>query len=423
MMVKKNFFKLDKKIFKESFFTVSEQIFSSFVIFIIGIFLARSTSKDDFAFYVLSLSVVMILVGFQKAILTTPYAILFENELNAFKDKYRTFAALFQLSILCLIILIAVISVPLSYKYLSDDLFQNTLSFMIFLLSQIINYYFKYTLIAELRVVTNFFYCSAIYLGTLIVCLTIYVGGLLNTSNYFLYSGTLSIFLSWFFYIFFFKSNLTWIAKNEIIGYLKNHFSLGKWILGSNTIFIFSSQIYPWALLFFWNKESVADLGIILIISRVFTPAIHGISSYLLPKLTLYTSKMNEFKELIFKLVVLMLFLSIILIAFGFYAGEYLVEMLYSSKYKGLGLLITLSFMLQAISLVNIPIDSGLNAMKRTDLGFNSLVFSLILTIFIGLPLTWRVGVEGVLIGMLLSLFGALILRINYLKKEIRVKK
>lgn len=420
MLKLKNLLNFRSKLLKESFFTISEQIFSSFIVFTVGILLARSTSKDDFGFYILAMSIIMIIIGFQRAILLTPYAILFKNKSDALKEKYRTFISLSQFIILCFVTLISLIFIFLIYSFFETNI-KIYISFFVFLLSQLIFYYFKYTLIAELRVKTNFFYCSVIYLLTITCCLIIYLGKYLDTYSYFLYIGMLSISISSFF-IFFNKINLRGITKSQTKEYLREHIKLGKWIVGSNIAFILSSQIYPWALLFFWNKQSVAELGVILTISRVLAPAIQGMSSYLLPKFTLYVGSPIQLQKLIKKLVALMLFVSIILISFGFLVGESILNLLYSSKYNEIGLLVAFGFAIQAISLINMPIDAGLNAVKRTDLGFKTLLISASVTMFIGIPLTWKAGVEGALLGMLLSLVSGLIFRINYLKKEIKAK-
>jgi len=88
--------KLKSQGMKQAVWTIGEQGFSSVVVFVMGILLARATTKDDFGMYVLGLSIVMIAIGFQRAVITTPYAILFRQKEENDRNKYRYATFIFQ---------------------------------------------------------------------------------------------------------------------------------------------------------------------------------------------------------------------------------------------------------------------------------------------------------------------------------------
>lgn len=396
---------------KQAYWTISEQGFSSIFVFLTGILLARATTKDDFGMYILGLGLMMIMLGFQRAVISTPYAILFRQEKEEERKKYRYAIWMFQMAFLLINFLILFFTIFYMFIYDLEKYYLFIASLFILVIGQSSLYFFKYLLIAELEVKKNFIYCIIVYLSALILLLCFFTLGKLNTNITYAITGITSILVSLGFYIFFFSTSIETINSYEFKEYFKKNWKLGKWIVGSNIGFMFSSQIFPWILLVFWNKVSVAELGVVLSISRILAPAVQGFWSFLLPKMTIYVDDLEKLALMIKQLVLAMVITAFLLISTGYLFGEWIIELLYSSKYSGLGLLITLGFVLQGINLINMPVDAGLNALKRTDLGFKSLLIGVVTSFVIGVPLTIIYGVPGALIGMIASAFSGLLYR------------
>lgn len=403
---------------KQAIWTIGEQVFSSILVFVTGILLARATTKDDFGMYILGLSIVMIAIGFQRAVITTPYAILYRQQNIDDRSKYRYVSFIFQNLFLLINLLFFIIFLLYMAIFGLSDYIQFSIFLFLLFIGQATLYFFKYILIAELDVKKNFFYCIFIYFTTLVFLLAFYLTGNLNTNITYIVTGSFAIVVSIGFYWFFFQPFLQKVNINSLKEYFAKNWKLGKWIVGSNIGFIFSSQMFPWLLLYFWNKASVAELGIILSTTRILAPAVQGVWSFLLPKMTTYVHDISKFVTVLKQLTYIMIIAALVLVGIGYLFGEWIIELLYSSKYSGLGLLITLGFVLQGINLINMPIDAGLNAMKRTDLGFISLVIGVITAFSIGVPLTWKFGVLGALIGLIISALTSLIYR-SYKLREV----
>jgi O-antigen/teichoic acid export membrane protein len=200
---------------------------------------------------------------------------------------------------------------------------------------------------------------------------------------------------------------------------LKN-WSLGKWLAATNFGSIFSSQLFPWILLSYWGSKSVAEMAVITSISRIFAPVMQGIWLLLLPKLVIYSEDFIRFKRVLFRLNISMFITALILVMIGFFYGTWIIEKIYSSSYANIGSIVVFGFILQGISLINIPIDASLNALKRTDLGFRSLLVSVFIAIVIGFPLTWKFGIVGAFFGMIFSTFFGLVSRTFFLYRILR---
>ena len=132
--------------------TIGEQVLSSAFMFFLGIVLARNLPKDQFGLWVLISSSTLIIYGFHRALINTPYAILY-NEVNpAYKRQYQMIAFKMHLVFLFLFILLAILFSTLiepGLGYLSYILITSYIT--CYLITQQI----KYTFIADI----DFYLC------------------------------------------------------------------------------------------------------------------------------------------------------------------------------------------------------------------------------------------------------------------------
>ncbi|MGL1922389.1 MAG: hypothetical protein OCD03_15320 [Hyphomicrobiales bacterium] len=373
--------------------------------------MARSVDKEEFAIYVLLLSIVSIVIGFQKALITTPFSILYGSFRNKIKKQYFITTVYFQIiffvftSILCLLYYFTNPSdiTEISYQYF--------MWCILFLIGQQLLSFFKHIFIAQLNTLTNFLFCILIYIPVISSLLFLYYLNDLDVSSVFIITGSICIIISLLYFGFY---TIPELQKNNLKfqrSFLKRNYNLGKWLAGTNVVFFFTSQIFPWLLLFFWNKEYVAEMAVVLSITRILAPLMTGISAYLLPKLVREFKNIENFKNIIIKLLMGMLVVAVFLITFGYWFGEIFIVLLYSDTYSGLSVLIILACFYQSIHIISLPIDAGLNALKRTDLGFKTLLISGIVAVLFGIPLTLYYDVAGALISMILSAFTSLVFR------------
>lgn len=410
------------KSIKQVAWTIGEQGFSSITFFIITMLLARAVSKEEFGLYILGLTLIMISQGFQGALITTPYAILYHNHKNNNKgDEFTKFSFYMQHAFIFIFSILFMITAI--YFYLLNEELLMIFTFFLYLYFIGYSYYFfnKSLLITQFNIKNNFIFCILIYTMSLFIMFIFYYKESLSINLALSIFGVTSLFISVIFinitYKQFYFNKISCLHKSA---FFKENWDLGKWMIGSNFAFIFSIQVFPWLLLFFWDLKSVAELGVVLGATRILTPAIQGLSSFLLPKLTQYTHSIYKFKNIFTKIFLLTQVTSIILVLIGFFYGNIIIELLYSSKYENLGILITLGFLIQGLNIINMPIKISLNAFKRTDIGFISLMLGAFIALTIGVFLTWKFNVLGALLGILVSTLVSMIYRYIELNKILK---
>ncbi|WP_010520642.1 lipopolysaccharide biosynthesis protein [Aquimarina agarivorans] len=144
------------------------------------------------------------------------------------------------------------------------------------------------------------------------------------------------------------------------------------------------------------TKDNIAILGVLLSIANIINPLLTAISSYLLP---LFVKSNKDFKSLVAmvkKWSLLFGSMSILLVIIGYFFGQYLITMLFGSKYNNLGILIVYPFIVQGINIFFQPYKVALNAIKRTDVNFWILIPRSILAISVGYFLVRKYGLAGV---------------------------
>lgn len=398
---------------KQALPVVFEQCISSLAFFGVGALCARAVDKESFGLYVLGSSIILIIVGFERALVTTPFAILYPG-----KQKTETNYYIGDMFVLHILFTIAVIFIII-VGYLLWEVKQGrdeklVLAILVAVIGQSFYFFLKFVLLATLQSNQNLL--LGFVFNTVLICFTsfLFLSNLLDTISLFMVIGVSTLFVSCFFSLPLFRNSNFSLQNFKTT--IRKHWSIGRWIVGSNVAFIFSSQMFPWLLAYFSTQTDVADFGATMGVTRILTPLTQGFSSFLLPKLSHIRKSKENFANAMITSVVLAAALAITLLIAGFFFGEILCVLLYSEKYSGLGLLISLSFVIQGLNIVNIPIDTGLNALKRTDQGFKSLVFSSILAILVGIPLTRGYGVLGACIGSLVAVAGGFVYRMVSIK-------
>lgn len=408
--------KLKNPNYIQALTTISEQVYTSITFFVVGVLLARNTTKDDFALYILGFSIIMIVLGFQKAIINVPFTILLRDFHTKRKQDYENYLLYFEKVFISLVIMFLFIVISI-YNIFYDSTYNEVfLSFSLFIIAYLLFYYMKLVFLSKLDTKNNLIF-GGISNTAILIILSIYLLYFDNLTtiitNYLL--GLILLILFLYYYNFNIQRKET--IKIKKLMYIKKNWELGKWIAGSNFLFIFTNQIYPWLLLIVSNKNNIANLAVILSISKILGPLSQGLWSFLLPKMTEYRNELTMYKNIIIKLVLFMSIISLFLISFAILFGAELITLIYGEQYSNLGLAVILGFILQALVLINMPIDAGLNGLKDTRTGFNSLIVSLIITLIIGIPLTVYYNYVGALIGLIIATFFGILYRVYKLKR------
>jgi len=384
--------------FKKLTSVILDQGFVSLSSFLISVVLASNFEQTDYANFILLSSIVMTILGFQRAIITQPFAINFNDYIGVEKSKYLKYNVF--LKIIFNICLLLIFPFYLFIIGFGNDLFASLTS--LFYVITFTSYFFVKDMFISSRQTKKalLFGCSiSVLIFFLLAFVKFYVK--IDFQHFIL---TLScIYLLSFIVFFFFEKSVIKINYSFKNNFLKDNWKVGKWIVGSNLFYSIFAQATPWIILYFLSKKDVAIYGVLISVTSLVNPVIKSFSSYLLPLFTSCRMQIDLFKRRFLYWEIIFLFMSVLLVVFGVFFGEFLVTAIFGSKYDNLGWIVFLPFINQSINVIFQPVDIALNALKRTDIGFYMLLFRLILSLVLALIFISNFGLVGVFIAKIIE--------------------
>lgn len=375
---------------KLKFFALTiDQALISLVSLSASVVFARSLSKDVFADYILLLSVTMFFLGFQRALVNIPYSILFNDYKEEKQQDYFSASVFFKL---CLSLVFSAILFIL--KYIWDIDFITLVFYQLFVFGYTLFFFLRDMLLSEREIykVFNFGLINSFFLLTFLG--VFYFLDFKNIQYFYFLSFSIYSISSFVFLIN--KSTLILITKAKMIFFFTRNFKVGKWILGSNTLFHISNQLYPWFLLYFSNKEDIAVLGVLVSVSNLVNPFLMAMNSFVLPLFVKENKDYSNLHSLVLKWLFLFMTIAFLLLFVGYFLGEYLLLFMFGDKYSNLGYLIMFPFINQALKIAFEPITISLVAIKRTDISFWVFLARTIFAVLFGIYFVFNYGLLGV---------------------------
>ena len=391
---------------------IFDQGFYSLTNFITGVLLARSLMKEEYGVYVLALSLIISIMGIQRAVITVPYTVYSQRHREEEFNSY--IGSVFIHQIFLLIIAIVFSLIFSKYFFLREGSAHNTvfilITFALAATGVLFRDFVRSYLLAQLAVRQSVIMGVSVNIIQLLILDTLYVKHRLTIHNAFLIIGGCSVFLSLYFFL---KNSQIKVKSVKILNDFSNNLKLGKWILGSSIISTLSSQSYPWLLAFFADKRSVAVLGVTLSLANIFGPFLQGINSYVFPKMARSRSDGTPLGVITImkKAIIVLSILFAFWIICGLVFGNQLLALIYSSKYAGYRAVLIIVILSSFVSAITAPLNSALDALERADISFKSLIAGLAVTISIGILLVYQWGLYGAVIGILLSNLANCLLR------------
>lgn len=415
--MKINFFTI-----KQLFLVILDQGFTSLTYFLVGALCARAVDKELFGLYILGNSVALILLGFERALITTPFAIIFPSKGSTEKKRYIGDACLFH-GAFVIVVVFCILFVELFREPIAGHVSRELIwAIGLTVIGQSFYYFIKYSFLARMQNAQNLILgliCNGAITSAVII---LFLEKKLTVSLAYSVVGVSTLLVSSRYFWIMWRESI--FSIDSIKESIRSHYKIGKWIVGSNITFIVSAQMFPWLLVCFTGQKDVADFGAAMGATRLLAPVSQGLSSFLLPKLShLRDNKEKFLKGLLLSLYVTGVVAGLLLVG-GLIWGEQICVLLYSEKYAGLGLLILWGCVAQGINFINIPVDAGLNSLERTDVGFKSLLVSAAVAMLFGIPLAWQYGALGACIGSAFAgcsgfVFRALCLRVILVKDKV----
>lgn len=379
-------FIFNKEKFK--FLTViADQALMSIVSIIASIVFARCLPKDTFADYVLLLSITMFFLGFQRALITVPYSILLNDFAEHRQKEY--FSASVHLKIYLSLLFSIVL---LILKFIIDIDFKTLVFYEVFIFGYTLYFFLRELLLSQRKTIDVFFLGLIISLMLLVFLGVFYLNNSQEIGVYYYYACFTYSAVS----IFYLIKEKSFIRIPKLKSYFFRNLKLGKWLLGTNTLFHIVNQMYPWLLLYFTEKSDIAILGVLLSVANLVNPFLKAMNAYIMPVFVRSNRDYLKLNNLVKRWLFLFMIIASSLVCVGYFFGETLIAIMFGDKYGGLSYFIIYPFINQALKIAFEPIRIAIQAIKRTDISFWILLGRSIVAFIFGVYFISNFGLLGV---------------------------
>jgi len=396
--------------------TIFDQGLYSVTNFLVGVLLARSLAPEDYALYVIALSVIMAVMIVQRAIISAPYTIRSRDYEHGELATYTGSAMVHQVVLTATALLLGSAFVRFG---LPAKGFGVSASFAIAAAGVLVRDFVRSFLLSSLKVRQSVLVGLSVNAFLLGAILILFAGNRLSVVSGFLAVGICSLIPS---VIAFLANAKIRLSRTAIVTDLLRNLRLGKWMLGSAAISVLSSQAYVWLLALLADSKAVAILGVTSSLANLLSPLLQGANAVLLPKMV--QSKDHGGLVAITRTARrAVVFLSTIFVAWlacGIVVGNFLLESIYSVKYSGYGAVLVILIGYSLASAVTVPISTALDALQKSEVSFKSSLASLVITVSVGTILIYEWGVYGAALSALLANTVNLFLRWRGLSSLIR---
>lgn len=393
-----------------------DQGFTSLVSFLTTVVLSRVLAMEDYAVFVLLMSITVTILGFQRALITQPYVInhndFKSNEIESYLHANIIYKFLFTSLFIVIVPLVI-------WSNESTQALDLTLLLTFFIVLHSSFYFIKDMLLSNRETLLNLKY--SLFANIFLVAILGFIYKYQDSDlSFYLFGSGVVYGLAYVFYNWknrgFLRADLA-----TLLPYFNLNWKVGKWIVGSNLFFTISSQLYPWLLLWFMSKNEIAIYGVLISISSLVNPILVSLRAYLLPIFSKTNCDNGKLMILVKRWMLFFLVLAILLVVVGNFFGENIIELFFGAKYAGLGILVILPFVDQAINMLFQPIDVAFNALKRTDIGFRLLLFRSVCALILGFILVREYGLIGVFVTRMVENILFQLAGLIYFKKIMRV--
>lgn len=402
--------------------TVFDQAVVSASNLLTGIIIGRSCTKEQFGLYTLGFSILILIMGFQRSVISTPYTV-YSPRLTASNQSLYTGSTLIHLLILstigiiCLLVAGGIHTLGIGLKGLLPVMWAlaTTITFILF------REYARQVSFAKLHIVTAFVldsFVAVLQVGGLL--LLAYMGVLSASLAYFVIGSACGLAaLGWL--ISMRKDFEIRLAK--VLSHLRQNWSFGKWLVAASLAFALGMQSYKWLLAGFHGTAATGLFAACQGVLFILNPLLYGVKNYLGPRMAHAFSGGGGARELLILVHRVTVLLGVVMGFFClavYFFGSWLVVFLYGAKYAGNDLLVFIVVLAGLASVLGMPVDSGLMAMERSDVTFKSYLIAVFVALTLGLWLVRSFGATGAALGLLTSSVASTAFRWKVFNKQVR---
>lgn len=395
---------ISKQSLQQGAGVIFDQGFYSLTNFITGVLLARMLAKEAYGIYVLAMSLIVLFMGVQRAVISSPYTIHSPKYSGMDFRQYTGSVFLHQLVLLSAAIITGTL---LSVVYFPDtDIFSERkyifLTFGIAVAGVLLRDYVRSYLLARIEIWKSISMGVLINIAQLIILWIVFLREKLTINNAFLIVGICSFVPA---VLYFLKNSSVALYHKRILEDFLVNIKVGRWMLGNTVVYVLISQSYYWLVAFFSNKSDVAVLGVTFSLANLLGPFLQGMNAFILPKMAHEKSSGNPMGivRIMKKSIFILSPIYCLWLIAGIVFGKFLLHYIYSAKYSEYHLVLAILIVSSFISGITSPLNTALDAFERPDITFRSLVVGLLVTLIVGAMLVYQWGIYGAVVGVLLS--------------------
>jgi len=417
---------ISKKSLQQGAGVVFDQGLYSLTNFLTGVLLARMLAKEAYGIYVLAMSLIIMFMGIQRAVISSPYTIHSPKYSGVNYRQYTGSVFLHQLVLLLAAIITGVLLSIINFKntYIFPGRKYIYIPFSIVIAGVLLRDYVRSYLLARIEIWKSITMGILINVVQLLMLFIFSIKEKLTMNNAFLIIGICSLIPALFYFL---KSADCSIYRERLSADFITNIEIGKWMLGNNIVYILLSQSYYWLVAFLSNKSDVAVLGVTFSLANLLGPFLQGVNAFILPKMANEKSNISPLGivRIMKKAILILLFIYGLWFITGIVFGKYLLQYIYSAKYAEYHLLLAILIVSSFISGITSPLNTALDAFERSDITFKSVLTGLLVTFIVGAFLVYKFGIYGAAVGVLLSNISNTFLRyrgLSILINEYRIK-
>jgi O-antigen/teichoic acid export membrane protein len=394
-------------VITQGLLVLGDQSLRSASTFLSALLVGRACGKVEFGVYTLLLTLLVTAEAFQSAIVSTPYVVQNPSKIDRDKEVHLGNAVLIQLLVAgttALLLLGLLHAFPLSG---SEELSPWVLpAFAAAYFGVLFREFFRQVLLADLEVGWNLAFGTVVH-GSLIVMLVgLTLAGCLDARTAYVSTAGCSLLPTLF--VLWSKGRRMRLDVKSLIGQSRQYWHVGRWLFAQAGIVVVSGPVYSWVLASSHGATAVGLLGACMLPGSVMSPLVQALHALLLPKASHAVRRgIRQVRRIVFRSSVTV---GLVFLAFPVLLGWFstpIMKLLFAGKYDPSGWLVAFLALRTYLVVTGVPLSVGLVVCEKTYAVFKSEAISLILTLLIGLPLTYRLGVWGVAWGFLLTRFAS----------------
>jgi O-antigen/teichoic acid export membrane protein len=386
-------------------YSLADQIFSVGTIFIANIILARTATTSEYGAFAIIYTVYTLITAMHNAYLMEPFTLFASGLYRKDFTEYLQYAIRINYMI-CMALSFLTFGTFIFLFTMDDDEYYTVVfglaialtSSLTAIFSRRVFYIDKNTRLAAKM---SFYFFSIVIFGLMVLVNTKLLSG---------FSIFILIGLGWLIAMsIFYKKYSIGFKNNNFISYhpnyWKKHWTYSRWVIATALIFQLSSQGYLWIVGGILSLNEVASLRALLNITQPINILFGAISMVSIIRLSKVFQDKDyyKFEAILIKVLTCLLILSIIFYILVLMFDEKIIKFLYSGKYLNSLEFLKIVGVAPVVFGVGALLNDALKAMEEPKWTFYSYLASGSVTLAIGIPLIYKLGLEGAAWGILIS--------------------